>query len=171
MQYRDSKSRRKLGSVDRVGKRVAISLLVILIIGSVAVWVHLRRRENSIEYHKKAYVTIRPESDNVFRRAYRSLESAGLAPRSTPDYVKRDQHRDALVRLGYMQRRVCIVSNYNASRMMSEMGRITAGLTTTGGIWEVRGFQSNSVIVTAPPGDLDRLEAAIHKADAAKELP
>jgi hypothetical protein len=74
------------------------------------------------------------------------------------------------VRLGYLQRRVCVVSNYDASRIVSEMSRITAGLVNTGAMWQVQRFQSNSVIVSAPPADLDRLEAAIHKADAGREL-
>lgn len=153
-----------------MGKRGAIGLIVILIIGAVAVWCHLRRRENSIDYHKTAFLTMAPESANLFRRAYRSLESAGVVPSSTPDHVKRERHRDALVRLGYLQQRVCVVSNYDASRIVSEMWRITTGMVNTGAVWEVQGFQTNSVIVSAPPGDLDRLEAAIHKADAGREL-
>jgi hypothetical protein len=49
------------------------------------------------------------------------------------------------------------------------MSRITSGILNTGAVWEVQGSQTNSVIITAPPVDLDRLEAAIHKADGAKE--
>jgi hypothetical protein len=145
-------------------------LVVILIIGAVAVWFHLRRRENSIDYHIRAFTTVHPESDNLFRRTYRSLESAGIVPASTPDYVKRERHRDALVRLGYLQRRVCVVSNYDAGRILSEMTRITAGMVNTGAMWGVHGLQTNSLIISAPLADLDRLEAAIHKADAAREL-
>src|SRR5687768_16142191 len=80
-------------SIRCVGKRVAIGLVVILIIGAVAVWFHLRRRENSINYHIRALATVYPESDNLFHRGYRSLESAGIVPASTPDYVKRERHR------------------------------------------------------------------------------
>lgn len=154
-------------------KRIAIGLLVVLVIGAGAIWYssHLRRRENSIEYHKQGFMTVRADAEVGFvRRAYRSLESAGIVPRTTPDFVKREQHRDALIRLGYLQRRVCVVSNYSASKIVSEMSRITADIVNTGGVWEVQRSQTNRVIVTAPPADLDRLEAAIHKADGAKEL-
>ena len=153
-----------------MGKRIAIGLVVVLIIGAGWYSSHVRRRENSIEYHKKAYVTLPPEKPNLLRRAYGELESAGIVPRSTPDYVKRERHRDALVRLGYLQRRVCVVSNYDASSIVGEMSQITAGLLNTGAVWEVQGFATNSVIISAPPADLDRLEGAIHKADAEKEL-
>ena len=156
-----------------MGKRIAIGLLVVLVIGAGAVWYssYLRRREHSVEYHKQGFMTVRADAQKGFvRRAYRSLESAGIVPRTTPDFVKRERHRDALIRLGHLQRRVCIVSNYSASKIVSEMSRITAGVLNTGGVWEVQRSQTNSVIVTAPPADLDRLEAAIHKADGAKEL-
>ena len=154
-------------------KRIAIGLLVVLVIGAGAFWYssYVQRREDSVEYHKQGFVTVRADAQKGFvRRAYRSLESAGIVPRTTPDFVKREQHRDALIRLGYLQRRVCVVSNYSASKIVSEMSRITADIVNTGGIWEVQRSQTNSVIVTAPPADLDRLEAAIHKADGAKEL-
>jgi hypothetical protein len=156
-----------------MGKRIAIGLLAVLVIGAGAFWYssYLRRRENSIEYHKQGFETVRADGqEGFFRRTYGSLESAGIVPRTTPDFVKRERHRDALVRLGYLQRRVCVVSNYSASKIVSVMSRITAGLLNTGGVWEVQHSQTNSVTITAPPADLDRLEAAIHKADGAKEL-
>ena len=157
-----------------MGKRIALGLLAVLAIGAGALWYssHVQRREDSIEYHKQGFMTVRADGqEGFFRRTYGSLESAGIVPRTTPDFVKRERHRDALIRLGYWQRRVCIVTNYSASKIISEMSSITAGvLNTGGGVWQVQGSQTNSVIITAPPADLDRLEAAIHKADGAREL-
>ena len=95
-----------------VRRRMVMGLLVMVVVVGVVVFFGSRAEEDSVEYHLKAYheASKGTRIDGV-RAWFQNLFAKGGSYSLAPDEVRRDKHRKALLRLGYLEERSFIVSN------------------------------------------------------------
>ena len=149
----------------RKRKWVVVGIAALAVSG-VGGYVLSQPRMGSVEYHKKKCLEIGPKMFDswVSRRAPRRVRTMYVAWQ----LQKFNFHRDALLRLGYLETRLLVVTNRTPDDVASALRTATTPDVT----WDFGGvfpFETNKVEVTAPRDEMVRWEKLIREADVPTE--
>ncbi len=132
--------------------------------GSVAV-VLFKTQEQSIEYHKRAYLNAQNGSGalNRIQRTVSRVTGWSLFKAQIPA-EKIQAHENALIELGYLEERECCVSNRSPHAVV--MPAYRAGRGTLNSDFVRLGTRgTNIVTVVAPASDARKWEQLVYEAD------
>jgi hypothetical protein len=145
-----------------VRRRIVIGgVAIIAVIGVLA---FSEPRKGSTEWHKREYLRARAgrwtdDAVNFVRRALgMGIHSSEL------DERKRDIHRDALLKLGFLEERTFVVSNREADIVAREATRAHPGIWEKQ-LWTVYLIDTNELMVVDVREEMPQWEELIHKAD------
>jgi hypothetical protein len=152
-------------------KRVVITLLVIgVMIGAVGVGWVFQPWKDRIDYHKSRYLAVRSHETVVDKVAAQVGEIRHVSPQVRGSIRPREmarvaRHRDALIRLGYLETRILILSNRSPEEVMLDLARNAAETFDQTTIWEIECLGGATVAIVAPQKELPRLEQLVRKVD------
>jgi hypothetical protein len=154
-----------------VGKRITISLLIVLAIGGAA-FLFRQPKEGSIEWHKRKYLAAEDKMRgrtwftpvaNAYHKVTGTVRSLPVRDAGEMQLLhsERENHRTALVELGYLVQRTFLVSNSPAvvgNRVIRSPG-------VPGGRYSLITVSSDDIKITAPPADMPKWERLIRQMD------
>jgi hypothetical protein len=157
-----------------VRKRVAIAVLLIAVI-AIVTFVLTRPKEGSVEYHLRQYMTVQRQisqgtlterSRNVVNRIFRRPGYVGL---SVDHFARLEEHRKALIDLGYLEQREFVLSHRPANYVMREHNILIAADPR----WKDHGREflqvsaqgTNVIVIVARREDMPVSVEAVRKAD------
>jgi hypothetical protein len=148
---------------------------VAITIAAAAFWYsrYFRGRENSIEYHTASYLAERDGMPMVNRVRGLLRKITGRKMYRDISAKKMRAHRDALLRLGYWEEKVFVISNLDAVTVWGSSRNKAAKTHLTNEIWElaVTGSNWTAITVHARPIDMPVWERLIRDADAPRPQP
>lgn len=149
-------------------KRIVIGLFG-LVASAVLVFVLTQPRKGTVEYHLRAY---RAELDRCYGReslVKRSVDTVrgwvGLYPTDVTDQGVVAQE-DALIKLGYLERREFTVTNLAAGHAVATLGQ--KAMTAIPGLCRIRcGPRPGVVVIVARREDMPKWRKLVGEAEAA----
>lgn len=161
-------------------KRIVIGLLAIVVI-SVGAFVLTRPKEGSIEWHRRKYLAAwdRQHENTLvdrLKRKYHGVTRTTPRMRTTVEFHEHlkamqknldeiREHREALVRLGYLIERQFVLSSRHTNNMATTVWK-TLGRgpeVINGQAWMLSG--TNLIFVSAPRNMMPKYEKLIYKLD------
>jgi hypothetical protein len=157
-----------------VRKRIVTGLLAMAAIGVVA-FLATRPKEGSLQYHLHKYATLQRQIEQgTFMERTRNVVNRfigrqGYVGLSVDHFARADEHRQALIDLGFLERREFVVSNQSALHVMAEHNRLIVADPRWKGyrreFLDVSTRGTNIVVIVARREDMPLSVDAIRKAD------
>jgi hypothetical protein len=146
------------GYQGRVRKRVLIATGLLVVAAFIAAIV-LEPWESRVEHHKSALFS----AGNP--RWFDRVQDAWNRKRGKPPaWVQRtERHEDALIELGYFERRTFVLTNVTPGVAMKSIGTSASKMIT--GPWRIRHGSTMSVVVSGAREDMAVWEHIIRTAD------
>jgi hypothetical protein len=155
-------------------KWIVIGLLALAVIGVVA-FVLTRPKEGTLRYHLSEYLTLQRQisqgtpmerTRNIVNRMFGRRGYVGL---SVDHFARVEEHRKALIDLGYLEQREFVLSNRPANQVISEHNTLIAADRRWQGyrreFLQVTLRGTNVIVIVARREDMPVSAEAIRKAD------
>ena len=146
-------------------KRFVISVITMAVIG-VATYMLSQPKRGTVEWHLRELRHI----DGIVDQWIGRYGSRGMADMNRRQQIKEWQsHTDALIKLGFLERRLFTVTNNRPQEIARALWNARAQHPDVN--WEFGGPEyddttTNELAVMAPPNEMPRWETLIRKADA-----
>jgi len=156
-----------------VRKRLVTGLLAMAAIGGVAFFV-TRPTEGSLQYHLHNYIALQRQIEqgtfmertrNVVNRTVGRNAYVGL---SVDHFARLEEHRNALIDLGYLERREFVLSNRSPNHVIGQHNKLIIADPRWKGrreFLDVSARGTNIVVIVARREDMPLSAEAIRQAD------